>query len=80
MCRWRATYRWKSLDEGYNVVVNLTSIKTLHTKLWASKVLGIPISGISGLQLGNPGIKCHLGANPMAKHRIYYKGEGCGFP
>jgi hypothetical protein len=24
--------------------------------------------------------KCHLGANHMARHRIYYKGEGGGFP
>jgi len=25
---------------------------------------------------GNP----NLGAGPMAKHRVYYKGEGGGFP
>jgi hypothetical protein len=24
--------------------------------------------------------KWHLGAGPMAKHRVYYKGEGGGFP
>jgi hypothetical protein len=22
----------------------------------------------------------HLGAGPMARHRVYYKGEGGGFP
>jgi hypothetical protein len=22
----------------------------------------------------------HLGANPMGKHKVYYKGEGGGFP
>ncbi len=36
--------------------------------------------GISGLPLGSPGTKCHLDVGPMARHRIYYKGEGGGFP
>jgi len=31
-CRWRATYRWKVLDEGYNFGLNFTSIKGLHIK------------------------------------------------
>jgi hypothetical protein len=52
-------------------------MKGLHTKLWVSKVAGIPILG---LQLGNPETKWHLGASPMAKHIVYYKGEGGGFP
>ncbi len=37
------------------------------------------ISGISRLPFGSSGTKCHLGASPMARHRIYYKGEGGGF-
>jgi hypothetical protein len=28
----------------------------------------------------SPGTKCHLDADFMAKHRVYYKGEGGGFP
>jgi hypothetical protein len=36
--------------------------------------------GISGLPLGSPKIKWHLGASLVAKHRVYYKGEGGGFP
>jgi hypothetical protein len=24
--------------------------------------------------------KCHLGVSPVTKHRVYYKGEGGGFP
>jgi hypothetical protein len=24
--------------------------------------------------------KCHLDVGPMANHRVYYKGEGGGFP
>jgi hypothetical protein len=44
------------------------------------KVVGIPILGILGLPLGSLGIKCHLGVGSMARHRVYYKGEGGGFP
>jgi hypothetical protein len=35
---------------------------------------------ISGLPLGNLKTKWHLGAGPVAMHRVYYKGEGGGFP
>ncbi len=27
----------------------------------------------------NFGTKCHLGASPVAMHKVYYKGEGGGF-
>jgi hypothetical protein len=36
--------------------------------------------GILGLPLGSPGTKWHLGAGPVARHKVYYKGEGGGFP
>jgi hypothetical protein len=42
--------------------------------------MGAPTLGISGLSLGSPGTKCHLGVGPMARHKEYYKGEGGGFP
>ncbi len=45
-----------------------------------SKVAGIPTDGISGLPLGSPRTKCHLDASPVVNHRVYYKGEGGGFP
>jgi len=48
--------------------------------LWASKVARLPILRISGLPLGSPKTKCHLGVGPVARHIIYYKGEGGGFP
>jgi hypothetical protein len=46
------------------------------------KIVGVLAMGISGLlsPLGNLGAKCHLDAGLMASHRIYYKGEGGGFP
>jgi hypothetical protein len=37
------TYPWKALDKGYIFALNLTSIRGLHTKLWASKVAEILI-------------------------------------
>ncbi len=73
-------YHWKALDEGYNFVSNLVSIRGLHTKLWGPKVAGIPTLAISKLPLGSPGTKCHLDVGLMERHNIYYKGEGGGFP
>jgi hypothetical protein len=46
-------YRWKDLDEGYNFVLDLTSIGGLHAKLWASKVAKVLILGILGLPRQN---------------------------
>ncbi len=36
--------------------------------------------GISGLPFGSPGTKCHLDVGFMERHKVYYKGEGGGFP
>jgi hypothetical protein len=79
-CKWSATYCLKAHEKGYNFTLDLTSIGGLHTKLWASKVVGVPILRILGLQLGNPETKWHLGADPVANHKKYYKGEGGDFP
>jgi hypothetical protein len=80
MCRWCARYHWKSFNKGWNFSLYLISIRGLHAKLWAPKVTRIPTVGILGLPLGNPRTKWHLSAIPMARHRVYYKGEGGGFP
>jgi hypothetical protein len=79
-CRWHATYRWKALDKGYNIVLDLILIEGLHTKLWGPKVAKVPILAISGLSLGSPGTKIHLNVGLVEKHRVYYKGEGGDFP
>jgi hypothetical protein len=79
-CRWCATYRWKTLDKGYNFSLDLISIRGLHMKLWAPKVAGVPTLAISGLPFGSPETKCHLDVDLMERHKIYYKGEGGGFP
>ncbi len=79
-CRWRETYCWKALDEGYNFVLDLISIEGLQAKLWRLKVVGVPTLAISGLPLGNPGTKSHLDVSPMKRCKVCYKGEGGGFP
>jgi hypothetical protein len=33
MCEWCVTYHWKTLDEGYNFALGLTSIKGLDKKV-----------------------------------------------
>ncbi len=79
-CRQHSTYHWRVIDKGYNFSWDLTSIRVMHTKLWASKVVGVPILEISGLPLGSPETKWHLGVGPMAMHIVYYKGGGGDFP
>jgi hypothetical protein len=79
-CRWCATYHWKVLNKGYNFVSDLVSIKGLHTKLWGPKIIRVPTLRISRLPFGSPMTKCHLDVGLMERHRVYYKGEGGGFP
>jgi hypothetical protein len=43
MCRWRVTYLWKDLNEGYKFVLDFILIRGLQKKLWASKVAEVPI-------------------------------------
>jgi len=38
----RATFRWKALDKSYNFTLNCIVIWGLLTKLWGSKVAGVP--------------------------------------
>jgi len=73
--RWRATYCWKVFDKGYNFALDLTSIRGLHTKLCASKVVRVTTFEISRLPLGSPRTKWNLVASPVAKHKIFYKKE-----
>jgi hypothetical protein len=56
--RWRATYRWKVLDEGYNFASDPISIKGLHTKLWPLKIAGDPTLRTSGLPLDKMTFGC----------------------
>jgi len=48
--------------------------------LWGPKVVRVPTLGILGLPFGSPKTKNHLDVGLVEKHKIYYKGEGDGFP
>jgi hypothetical protein len=49
-------------------------------KLCTCKVIGVLIVGISGLPSGSLGTKSHLDVALVESCRVYYKGEGGGFP
>jgi len=49
VCKQCPTYIWKTFDKVYNFVINLTLIKGIQKKLWASKVAKVPIWRILGL-------------------------------
>jgi hypothetical protein len=78
--KWSLTHHWKALDEGYNFALDLITIEGLHRKLCALKVAGVQVVGILGLPLGSRGTKSHLDVAPMESCRVYYMGEGGGFP
>jgi hypothetical protein len=42
--------------------------------------VGVPTLGILRVPFGSLETKCHLGVGLVAKHKVYYKGEGGGFP
>jgi hypothetical protein len=52
----------------------------MHKKLCALKVARILVVVISRLPLGSPGTKSHLDVVPVQRRKVYYKGEGGGFP
>jgi hypothetical protein len=71
---------WKGLNKGYNFVLDFITIRGLHRKLCAFKVVGVPTVGISGLPLGSTETKNHLDVAPVVSCKVYYMGEGGGFP
>jgi hypothetical protein len=59
-----ATYRWKTLDKGYNFALNLIAIEVMHAKLCTLKIAEVLAMGIWGLPLGSLGTKIHLDVAP----------------
>jgi hypothetical protein len=80
--RRRATYCWKVLNDSYNFALDRTSIWGLLAKLWGFKVARVLVDVILGLPLGSPGREKSFGCkfSRNASHKVYYKGEGGGFP
>jgi hypothetical protein len=70
----------ESSERGLQLFLDLISIGGLHTKLWGPKVVGVWTLAILGLSLESPGTKSHLDVGLMERDRVYYKGEGGGFP
>jgi hypothetical protein len=70
----------KAFNEGYNFALDLISIPGLLAKLLAPKVVGVLVVRILGLPFGSFRTKCHLDVGLMERHKVYYKGEGGGFP
>ncbi len=70
----------KFLNEGYNFALDLISIGSLNAKLWTPKVTRVPTLVILGLPFESPRTKCHLDVGLVERHKVYYKGEGGGFP
>jgi hypothetical protein len=79
-CRPSATRRWKALEESYNFALDLIPIGGLSKELWAAKVPGVQTGTVSRLSLGSPGTKSHLDVAPVEWRKVYYMGEGGGFP
>jgi hypothetical protein len=56
------------------------AIRGLHRKLCAFKVAKVLVVAISRLPLGSLGTKNHLDVAFVERRKVYYKGEGGGFP
>ncbi len=61
------TFRWKAFDKGYNFALDLISIRSIHAKLWAPKVVGVLVVRILGLPFGSPGTKMSFGCGPRGE-------------
>jgi hypothetical protein len=79
-CLKECNWHWKDLDESYNFGLDLVLIWVRGEELWPSKVLGLQPGTVSRFQLGSPGKKNHLDVASAKSCRVYYMGEGGGFP
>ncbi len=66
-----------------------TSVKTLSRSEFRARSYDLSksqesrigtLGWISGLQLGSPRKKCHFDVGAVERRRVYYMGEGDGFP
>ncbi len=70
----------KALNKGYNFASDFITIGGLYKKLCALKVKGVLVVGIWGLPLGSLETKNYLNVARVERCKVYYKGEGDGFP
>jgi hypothetical protein len=67
---------WRGLQLCFKHHLNRRSSR----KVMRPQSCGNPNFGNFGIPTGRPGTKCHLDVGLMEKHKLYYKGEGGGFP
>jgi hypothetical protein len=65
---------------GLQIWLDLVSIGGLHKKLRGAKVARVPMLAISGLPFGSHETKSHLDEDLAKRCKVYYMGEGGGFP
>jgi hypothetical protein len=73
-----ATWRWKTLFEGYNFGLDLVPIRGWVEELRSPKVSGVQPGTVLGLHFGSPGKKSHSDATPVGERKIYYREYGGG--
>jgi hypothetical protein len=64
-----ATWCWKALDKNYNFGSQLVPIQAQGEELWLSKVPGLQLETVSGLQLGSLGKKSHSDVASAVRRR-----------
>jgi len=74
------THHWKALEESYNFASDLIPIGGLSKELWSCKVSRVQTGTGSGFLLGSLGTKSHSNVGAAERHKVYYMGEGVGFP
>jgi hypothetical protein len=70
----------ESSRRDYNFGSKLVPIRVRGEELCSSKVPGLQPGIVLGLQFGSPGKKNHLDVASAESCRVYYMGEGGGFP
>jgi hypothetical protein len=75
-----ATWRWKALKDSYNFGLDLAPIRSCSREIWAPKVSRLQPGTVSGLLFGSLRKKSHLDVASAESCRVYYMGEGGGFP
>ncbi len=70
----------ESFQQGLQLCFRPHINKRLAKKVVGPKTAGAQSLEILRLSLGSPRTKCHLDVALVKRHKIYYKGEGGGFP
>jgi hypothetical protein len=70
----------KSSRGELHVCFRLHPNRRSQRKVMISQASRVQIGTVSGFLLGSPGTKSHSDVGAAEKHRIYYMGEGGGFP